>query len=80
MLEDSLRIRKVYNFRLNYLENREILDDSDKLIFHEEFILLNDYEMTMTILNDLRVRLNKIISMLRIIYLETQHLIKCENL
>ncbi len=54
MLEDSLRIRKVYNFRLNYLENREILDDSDKLIFHEEFILLNDYEMTMTILNDLK--------------------------
>ncbi len=41
------------------MENRTKWDDDYKIMLHEDFILLDSYDMTMTVLNDL-VNDNKI--------------------
>jgi len=59
MLNDCIRIRNICEKRREFLENRTKWDDDYKIMLHEDFILLDSYDMTMTVLNDL-VNDNKI--------------------
>lgn len=51
ILKDSLRIRKIYEKRKEFFDNIDIWDDKEKLLYHEDFILLKDYKSTIDVLN-----------------------------